>query len=300
MGRKRIVCIEMSAFKTIFAFFSLLLCLSCSKDDPQGPSRKPLLLVSIAPYQFLAERIAGPDFEVKSIAPSNANPHAFEPTSSQVAEMTRAAAWFRIGEPFEEKILPYLSQIRTIYDLRTGISLLGGSPSCHECSKDHFDRHIWMSPKLTGQQAAAIATVLSERFPDQKTQFEKNLTVLQGQLSMLDIEIQTLLNPVQDRTLLVSLPAFAYFCKDYGFEQLSVEFEGKDPRPKHLEDLLKRALSEHTEIALALPQYNNKGTQLIAEKLSLDLHEIDPYSPDYFQTMRKLARLIAAPRKTNE
>jgi len=285
--------------KKIFVFFSLLLCLSCSKDQ-QEPSRKPLLLVSIAPYQFLAERIAGPDFEVKSIAPSNANPHAFEPTSSQVAEMTRAAAWFRIGEPFEEKILPYLNQIRTIYDLRTGISLLGGSASCHECSKDHFDRHIWMSPKLTGQQAAAIATVLSERFPDQKTQFEKNLTVLQGQLSMLDIEIQTLLTPVQDRTLLVSHPAFAYFCKDYGFEQLSVEFEGKDPRPKHLEDLLKKAISEHTEIALALPQYNNKGTQLIAEKLSLDLHEIDPYSPDYFQTMRKLARLIAAPRQTNE
>ena len=284
--------------KKLFTFFFVLFCASCSKPlerplEKQG--QRPLLLASIAPYQFLVERIAGPGFEVKSIAPSNANPHAFEPTSSQVAEMKRASAWFRIGEPFEEKILPYLQQIHTIYDLRTGIPLLGGSPACSECSSDHFDRHIWMSPKLTGQQAAAVARLLSEQFPEQKAVFEKNLTILQGQLSILDIEIQTLLEPVQDRLLLVSHPAFAYFCKDYGFEQLSVEFEGKDPRPRHLEEILKRAASEHAEIALALPQYSNKGAQLIAAKLSLNLHEIDPYSPDYFTTMRKLARLIAAP-----
>ena len=55
------------------------------------------------------------------------------------------------------------------------------------------------------------------------------------------------------------------------------------------------AISQKAELALALPQYNNKGAQLIAEKLHLPVHLIDPYSSEYFETMRKLAHLIADP-----
>ncbi len=288
-------------FKKFVLLFSLLLCACCAKSQrPSETSQKPLVLASIAPYQFLVERIAGPDFEVRTIAPSNANPHAFEPTSTQVAEMTRAAIWFRIGEPFEEKILPFLAKTQKVFDLRSGISLLEGDASCSQCSFDHFDRHIWLSPKQASLQAAAIETALSERFPEKKSVFQKNLALLQGHLSLLDIEIHSLLGSVKDRAILVSHPAFGYFCKDYGIEQLSIEFEGKDPRPKHLEEIMKKAAELQPEIALALPQYNNKGTQLIAEKLQLSIHSIDPYSFDYFNTMRKLAHLIADPSSSNE
>jgi zinc transport system substrate-binding protein len=284
--------------KKIFFLSLALLFVSCEKASPS--QKKPLLLVSIAPYQFLTQEIAGSDFHVQTIVPNASNPHSFEPTARQVTEMGLGVTWFRIGEPFENKILPILKDRNPslfVKDLREGIPLIEEkhSLSCSHCSMDHLDRHIWLSPKLALKQAEAITKTLSEQFPDQKEKFQQNLNLLSAKLNALDTEIEQILKPITHRILLVSHPAFGYFCKDYNLEQISVEYEGKDPRPKHLEEILTRALSESFELALALPQYNNKGAQLIAEKLHLPIHLIDPYSADYFETMRKLAHLIADP-----
>ena len=51
-------------------------------------------------------------------------------------------------------------------------------------------------------------------------------------------------------------------------------------------------------LAIALPQHNNKGAQLIAEKLRIPVRYVDPYAADYFDTMRKLSELIANPYAT--
>lgn len=273
-----------------------LLLVSCSKT-PKTASQKPLLLVSIAPYRFLVERVAGDSFEVSAIVPGAANPHSFEPTMSQVRQMDQGLVWFRIGEPFETKMVPILQKKTWIHDLRDGIPLIeeGHSLSCKHCSMDHFDRHIWLSPNLAARQTEAIEKVLAERFPERAEEFKNNGAELRRELIALDREIQEILQPVERRLILVSHPAFGYFCKDYNLEQLSVEYEGKEPRPKHLEEVLKRAVSQSMEVALALPQYNNKGAQLIAEKLHVPVHLIDPYSAEYFETMRKLAQLIADP-----
>lgn len=284
--------------KKLFLLCCLAMAFGCSKKEPT-PVQKPLLLVSIAPYRFLTEQIAGAGFEVQAVVPGAANPHSFEPTSGQVSEMGRGLVWFRIGEPFERKILPILMRHNpglAVRDLREGIALIEEGPGgCHGCSMDHFDRHIWLSPRLAAEQAAMIKKCLSEQFPEQRELFEKNLARLVGDLNGLDREIQEILKPVAKRLILVSHPAFGYFCKEYGVEQLSVEYEGKDPRPKHLEEILKRAVTQSMEVALALPQYNNKGAQLIAEKLHVPVNLIDPYSANYFETMRRLAHLIANP-----
>lgn len=277
----------------------LVLACSCGKSPPIS-AQKPLILVSIAPYRFLTEQIAGDGFEVQTVVPVAANPHSFEPTSRQVSEMGRGVVWFRIGEPFEGKILPILMRHNgelAVRDLREGIELIEEEHSlgCTHCCMDHLDRHVWLSPKLAAKQAEMIAKGLSERFPEQRPMFESNLAVLREKLGTLDREIEEILKPVENRLILVSHPAFGYFCKEYDFEQLSVEYEGKDPRPKHLAEILDRAVTGSMEVALALPQYNNKGAQLIAEKMHVPVHLIDPYSAEYFETMRKLAHLIADP-----
>lgn len=280
-------------------FFALVISLAAASCGKQAePARqKPLVWVSIAPYQGIVQRLAGKDVEVEAIVPQNTNPHNFEPTSRQVAHMNQGLAWFCIGEPFEKKLLPLLQSSRsdlTVLDLRDKIHLIAEEGlSCSHCSMDHQDRHIWMSPKDTEIQAAEIARVLTEVFPEKKEEIASNLALLESELQNLDRQIRSILDTSKHRTILVSHPAFGYFCKDYGCRQLSVEYEGKDPRPKHIEEILARALADHTEIAIVLPQYNNKGAQLIAEKLHIPVRMIDPYSPDYFNTLLEMARAVA-------
>jgi zinc transport system substrate-binding protein len=290
----------------------LLFCLlfafaACQKAPPvtSGPER-PQILVSIAPYRFLAERVAGPGFEVQTVVPMGANPHSFEPTSQEVARMEKAAIWFCIGEPFEAKIVPVLKRRNpnlVVVDLRKGIPMIAEDEHhhCSDCSsnhshdhnqghhQDHLDRHIWLSPKRAALQVKQMEEALKARF---STEFRENAETLSRELADLDEEIKNLLHSVQNRAIVVSHPAFGYFCQDYGIEQLSVEFEGKDPRPKQLEKMLHKARAENASVALALPQYNNKGAQRIAEELNVPVAYIDPYSSDYFFMMRQLTHLI--------
>jgi zinc transport system substrate-binding protein len=280
--------------------YIILICLffiACQKN-PAGRSAKPLILVSVAPYKSLTKQIAGDEFDVATIVPAAANPHSFEPTASQVIAVSQGAVLFTIGESFEGKIIPILKKRNSelaVVDLRKGIELIDGESGlgCSHCGMDHLDRHVWLSPRLMSRQAETIAKALGEKFPEKKEEFQKNLVRLQENLISLDREIEEILKGVANRTILVSHPAFGYFCKEYNLKQLSVEYEGKEPRPRHLEEILNRAVTESMGLALALPQYNNKGAQLIAEKLHIPIRMIDPYSSEYFETMRKLAQLIA-------
>ena len=280
----------------------LVLCLvGCGRQEapcPEGESR-PLLLVSIAPYRSFIERISGPEFRVQTIVPQGDSAHSYEPTARQVAQMSQGRIWFRIGEPFEEKILPFLKEHNpelVVLDLREGIEMLHAEEGgCSHCAQDHEDRHIWMSPTLAAKQVQAMAELLHKTFPNDNQNFQANADLLCQELVALDLEIIGKLSGVDHRAILVSHPAFGYFCHDYQCEQLSVEYEGKDPRPQYLERLLHQAADQHVALAIALPQYNNKGAQRIAEQLQLPVQLLDPYSPEYFQTMRRLASWIADP-----
>jgi zinc transport system substrate-binding protein len=284
----------------------LLLCLtaliftfSCGKKSAPSQSSKPLVLVSISPYRYFVEKVGGDQIQVEAIVPQGADAHSFEPAPKQLAQIRSSALWFRIGEPFEKQVIDLANglclALGTV-DLRDGIDLLDEPDHhCPHCGIDHKDRHIWMSPKLAKQQANQIAEALSKRFPESAPFFQANLAALSQELDALDREILEILSPVQDRVILASHPSFGYFCRDYGFEQLSVEHEGKDPRPRQLEHLIEEARAKHAEVAFALPQYNNKGAQMVAQELHLPVRLINPYSSDYPATLRTLAHMIADP-----
>lgn len=267
---------------------------ACSNTKPPSP-QKPLVLVSIAPYKLFASRIGGDCINVQSIVPQAANAHTFEPTPRQREELLQACVWFRIGEPFEKPLIPLLPKSSRIVDLRDGIEMLTTEDNapCPHCTADGGDRHIWMSPSLAKRQAETIAQTLSAEFPQHREQFEMRLSTLLTDLEKLDKQIRETLQHAKRRSLLVSHPAFGYFCRDFDLRQLSVEVEGKDPRPRHLEQLLQTAKNDPPAVALALPQHNNKGVQILAQGLCVQIQMVDPYSSDYFSMMQELAEKIA-------
>lgn len=272
---------------------------ACGSPAPSSTAAKPLVLVSVAPYLHFAKRIGGGEIEVRSIVPQSMNAHTFEPTPRQRESLKTARIWFRIGEPFERPLLPVFPKEGQIVDLRDGIELLDfpGGSGCQQCAHDSKDRHIWLSPRLAKLQAQTIASTLTKEFPEHQELFARNLEDLLIDLDALDKSIHALLDSIENRSLLVSHPAFGYFCRDYGLEQISVEHEDKDPRPKYLEWLLASVKETPPALSLALPQHNNKGIQLIAKELNTPLQIIDPYSSDYFTMMRALADMIA-PQET--
>ncbi len=290
--------------KSIFLVWIALCFTGCELEKPS--QKEKTVLVSIAPYAFFVNRIAGADLPVTTLVPEEANPHIYEPKPKEVEKVRDASVWIRLGESFDQKVFKVIQEQNPkmrIVDVTEGIHLL---PACeinspsdehHHCHghDDGQDIHIWLSPKLAKVQAATICKALTDAFPGNGHLYEKNLGKLTAELDLLDQEISTLLAPMKGTAILVSHPAFAYFCQDYELIQLSVEMEGKEPLPHQVTHLLEKARHYQVATVILEPQYSNKGAKLIAKELGVPTATLDPYAEDYLDNLRSIAQIIAKP-----
>lgn len=262
-------------------------------------SSTPRVLVSVAPHKFFVEKIAGNTVKVDLMVPAGASAHTFEPTPKQMLNAARAEIWFCLGEAFEAKAIKALKAHHpemAIVDLRDGVDLIIADPHSGQCCchKDCQDLHIWLSARQAKIQATTIAQILSKRYPDHAEEYQVNLNAFIKEMEQLDNEIEKLLVDLQGRIILVSHPAYAYFCRDYHLKQLSIEFEGKDPTPYQMNLVLNQARQAHIKKVFAQPQYNSKGARLFACHLNAELVMLDPYSEDYINSMKNIAQQIAS------
>lgn len=287
-------------FKVIFCLLTCLFFCACQgPEKPTRDSSKPLVLVSIAPYAYFTQKIAGDTVQILSVVPPGVNMHVYEPTIHELTVDQQAAIWFRIGEPFEVRVAEVFQQrnpAMRMVELWKGVDLIeGGHEGCGHShgGEEAKDMHTWMSPKIALAQSQVIAKALSDLMPENAQIYALNFEALQEELNRLDQAIHTLLNPIAGSAILVSHPAYGYFCREYNLIQLSIECSGKDPRPKDIERIMQQATELKVRIVLTQLGYNNKGAELMAEKLHLPIYRVDPYAKDYVKNMHEIAGLIA-------
>ncbi len=282
----------------LLALFSLTSC-----DFKKAPPKCDVL-VSIPPYLYFVNQLTNGELKAESLVPEGANPHLYEPSPKQVAEAKRAKVWIRLNESFEQKILRSLQEQNAkliIVNLAEALTLPslpsehGSCKHCHHHHKDSLDLHFWLSLRLAKDQAKFIAKALCEAFPERTQQIENNLSLLEKKFEETDLLITQELLPFEGQAILVSHPAFGYFCYDYKLKQISIEQEGKDPLPKEISAILQSAKSSSIRTVLTQAQYNNKGALIIAEKLNLPVHEVDPYSENYLDNLLYIAHCVDKP-----
>lgn len=293
----------MHFFKMTMAFFLLMTTIKAFAGDesPKGNETLPYLLVSVAPDKFFVEKIAGNTAKVELMVPAGASSHSFEPTPKQMLRASHADIWFQIGEGFEPRATKALQGHNAkmqIVDLRQGVNLITNDPNgahCHCCSKntDCVDPHFWLSPREAKVQAATIAKALTERYPEHAELYRSRLNAFLIELDALDAECIALLKPLKERTIMVSHPAYAYFCRDYNLKQLSIEFEGKDPTPHQLTRVLNEARQAKIKKIFIQMQYNNKGARLVAKEIGAKVVMLDPYAENYMESIREIAKNFA-------
>ena len=252
---------------------------------------KTHVLVSIAPQKFLVERIGGEQVSVEVIVPAGASSHTYEPTPRQMISVQKGDIWFRLGESFEKRLIPALKNNTHIVDQRDGIELITGGKCCQ--THDSHDPHIWLSPRLLKQQATQIADTLSQKMPEYTEFFEENVAQLLKELDQLDVECSQLVASASQKLIMVSHPAFGYFCRDYGYQQLSIEMEGKEPTPRYLTEILFTARTYDVQTIFLQEQSNAKGGKKIAKELGAKTVYLNPYAENVIENLRTIAKLFA-------
>ena len=100
-------------------------------------------------------------------------------------------------------------------------------------------------------------------------------------------------------------PAFTYFARRYGLNEVGVieVAPGREPTPRHLQDLVAAIRRYGIKVVFAEPQLNPRVAEVIAQEAGVKVLMLDPmggrppYGSDYLKLMRhNLAALDEALR----
>ncbi|UBU47222.1 zinc ABC transporter substrate-binding protein [Cobetia amphilecti] len=101
--------------------------------------------VSVPPIAWMVDQLAGEHVEITTLAKPGDNPHAYDPTPRQVAELSTVPLYLAIGVPFEQVWLPRLEKNNAemqVVHLEEGLNTRHfGSGEAHDHSHDEAHEH---------------------------------------------------------------------------------------------------------------------------------------------------------------
>jgi zinc transport system substrate-binding protein len=257
------------------------------------------VFVSVLPMQTFVEKIGREHVDVRTMVQPGYSPATYDPTPQQIAALAGARLYVRTGVPFEHA---WMDRIRSanpdmdILDVRTGLELLTLEKHHHR-DDDHQhhdaneeDPHVWTSPRLVIQVAAAIRDRLSSLDPENKEAFHRNHAAFTDELDALDRELHTLLDPLTHRRFLVFHPSWGYFAQAYGLQQVAIEHEGKQPGARALARLIDTARAQQIRVVFVQPQFDRRQAQQVAEAIGGEVIAVDPLSADYIDNLKQVAK----------
>ena len=287
-----------STIKT-FSIFTTLLLVICmvttvaSCTQPSEPPDKIGVIVTLLPQAEFVESIGGDKVDVTVMIPPGASPHTYEPTPSQMAALSRAELYAKVGSGVEfeltwmDKLIAQNEDILVV-DCSQGVQRQE-MIAAEEHEHGAMDPHIWMSPQNAQIMVRNIADGLIQVDPDNHAYYEQNRDTYLEELAQLDQEIREDLSGVQNRVFMVYHPAFGYFATEYDLTMLPIEDEGKEPTPAGLQHLIEQAIEHDIHVVFAEPQFNPQSAEVIADAIDGRVVLTDPLARDYIENLRTLA-----------
>lgn len=281
---------------------SLLLALcaptGCSnKENASSPtthsdSSRPIVYTSIYPLYDFTKKIGGNKVTVINLAPLGSEPHSYEPSSKQIADLSKAALFLYHGAGME----PYLDKLRTtlqgtpliMIEASRGISLI----THHEEDGHHHgqtDPHTWLSPVCARQLCQNILQALIQVDPANQSYYHENYQTLEKQLVELDQEYRQALADCQNKELVVTHEAFGYLCREYGLTQTAVMGLNAEaePTPGTLREVIDFVRSRKINYIFFEALYSPKVADTISRETDAKVLVLDPFGTLTEEAMQK-------------
>jgi zinc transport system substrate-binding protein len=178
------------------------------------------------------------------------------------------------------------------FDLSKGINLIQGEHNHHHDHHDHvctggIDPHTWTSPKEMLIIAGNIKTALISTFPDHKVLIESNYELLIQDLNNLNERLQTLANEKPGLSFMIFHPAYTYLARAYGFEQMTIEFEGKTPTPARMKSTIELAKVKGIKTIYIQQEFDQANADVIAKAIGAHTTQVNPLSENWLKEMER-------------
>lgn len=291
-------------FKLIsMMLLAVLIIAACGKgeNDVSGGSSKEKLqiMTTFYPMYEFTKNIAGDKADVKILIPSSQEPHGWEPTPKDIANV-QASDLFIFNsiymESFVDTIKAAVDNKETVFvEASDGITLKEGITDEHnheneeedhdheseEADHDHEseeaedehshekDPHVWLSPALAIKEVETITASLIEADPDNKESYQQNSEAYIAKLSALDQEYQNALSKVEKKEMITQHAAFGYLASEYGLTQVPISglSPEEEPNAQRLAEL-KNFAKEHD---ISVIYFEETASKKVADTLASEI-----------------------------
>lgn len=298
--------------------FLLLLCAVWGSGSALAGERIPVF-VSIPPQKYFVEKIGGSLVQVSVMVPAGANPHIYEPRPTQMTALSKSKLYFAIGVTFETVWLPKFADLNPkmrIVRCDRGIDKMAMVVHHHEeeegvgdqdkekqAHKEEapgtLDPHVWVAPPEVRIIARNIQEALAEIDPSNSRIYESNLETFLEEIDKLDQDLTEVFKDKKGLKFMVYHPAWGYFARAYGLEQVPVEMEGKEPKPGQLKALITQSKRDSIKVIFVQPQFSMKSAETIAKAIGGQVIAADNLREDWEKNLRVQAqkfKLALAPK----
>lgn len=276
-----------------------------------GATEKLSVFVSIVPQKYFVQQIGKNHVDVKIMVRPGASPAAYEPRPGQMASIAGASLYFAVGVPFENAWLKKISAANPnmkVIHTDHGIEKIAMSKHLHHDEEnrhgektrhDHsgLDPHIWTAPAMVKAQSKTILNALIKADPDHGEEYASNFNVFSAQIDALDTALGQIFAGKSGMQFLVFHPSWGYFAKAYGLKQVSIEIEGKNPKPDQLKELIAHAKKEGIKVVFVQPQFSTRSARIVAREIGGQVAFADPLAENWLNNMRMIAEKFQAALK---
>jgi zinc transport system substrate-binding protein len=259
-----------------------------------GPSEKEGVTVTIEPFKYFVDQLTSEKIPVNVMVPMGSSPATYSPTTGQLMALSSASLYVKAGHlGFEEAWMERLKELNPemeITDLSDGIHLISGEDQLHgdHVHESGIDPHIWMSPKVVLHFLPHLKDALIKNFPEEKSVIEKNYKSLLTEVETLHNSFENLPGQVKSPRFMIFHPALTYLARDYGLEQISIEYEGKEPSPRKLRELIDRSLEEDIKIIFIQEEFDQRNAAMVRDATGATLVSINPLGYNWTQVMQNI------------
>lgn len=119
--------------------------------------------------------------------------------------------------------------------------------------------------------------------------YKANLAKLIKTINEVDRYLQQQTAKSATRAFIIYHPALTYFAAEYGFQQLAIEEEGREPSAQQLQHLIREANRLKVKTLFTQQQFANRNTAIIQQSTGTTVVPINPLAYNWPLEMKKIA-----------
>jgi zinc transport system substrate-binding protein len=221
-----------------------LLSASAFAGGQKDTSGKLSVAASFDAMAEFTKAVGGNKVTVVTLTPAGIEPHEFEPKARDMAAVSKAAVFVYNGlgmEAWAEKAVAAANNPKLIaVNASEGAAAISNTDPREIKEHGQFDPHLWLSLSGAVQEVNNIAATLEKADPANAQYYAENAKSYIKTLNDLKTEYAGKFAASKRKSFVTGHAAFAYFCRDFGLEQNSVEdvFAEGEPSAKQLAGLV--------------------------------------------------------------